>query len=87
MVFGKVSFRSGLTPMLILKTILIQVTALIKQMSQIHMHILSSQLQTANYHLGIVSRNHLVTESKQNGDSIVLKIKIHFSLLDMGIIF
>ena len=74
MVFGKTSYRSGLTPMMILKTILIQVTALVKQMPQSHMHILNSQLQTANYHLGIVSKNHQVTEFQENGDPIVHKI-------------
>ena len=62
MVFGKTSYRSGLTPMLTLKMIRIQLTALIKQMLQIHMHILNLQLQTANYHLEIVSRNHQVTD-------------------------
>ena len=55
-------YRSGLTPMLILITIRIQLTALIQQMPQIRMHILNSQLKTAKYHLGIVSRNHQVTE-------------------------
>ena len=61
MVFGK-TYRSGLTPMLILKTILIQVTALIKQMNQILTHILNSQLKTAKYHFRIVLRNHQVSE-------------------------
>ena len=74
MVFGKTSYRSGLTPMLILKMIRIQLTALIKQMHQIHMHILNFQLQMANYHLGIVSRNHQVIDFEECGDSIVMKI-------------
>ena len=60
-VFRKVSYRSGLTPMLILKTILIQVTALIKQMNQILTHIVNSQLKTGKYHFRIVLRNHQVS--------------------------
>ena len=67
MVFGENSRRFGSTPMLIMKTILIQLTALTNQMNQIHMHILNSPLQPAKYHLRNVSYiKSIISDSMKN---------------------
>ena len=67
--FGKISTHSGLSPMKIL-------TALNKQMPQIHMHILKSQLQTAKYHIVWWFKIYRYPN-----------IKKRWSILEMGIIF